>query len=92
MKSRLQFALSLAFDFDIYIADEVISAGDSIFQRKTKAAFKQRADHAGLIMVSHAESTLKEFCHAGIWLRDGEAVWFDKVDDALKAYTDSLPK
>jgi capsular polysaccharide transport system ATP-binding protein len=75
MKSRLQFALSLAFDFDIYIADEIISAGDSVFQKKTRVAFKERADHAGLI-----------------WLRDGEAVWFDNIDDALKAYTDSLPK
>ncbi|MDH3316249.1 MAG: ABC transporter ATP-binding protein [Gammaproteobacteria bacterium] len=91
MKSRLQFALSLAFDFDVYIADESISAGDIAFQKKAKAAFDKLADHATLIMVSHGVGLLKQFCTAGIWLADGKAHWFDKLDDALKAYEESLP-
>ena len=33
----LQFALSLAFQFDVYISDEVTSTGDAIFQRKAAA-------------------------------------------------------
>ncbi|WP_341675867.1 ABC transporter ATP-binding protein [Niveibacterium sp. SC-1] len=92
MKSRLQFALSLAFDFDVYISDEVTSTGDAAFKKKASDAFKNLADHSSLIMVSHGESTLKEFCSAGIWLHEGRAFWFDKIDDALKAYKDSLPK
>ena len=59
---------------------------------KAAAAFKKLADHASLIMVSHSESTLTQFCSAGIWLHDGKAHWFDQIDDALKAYKDSLPK
>lgn len=90
MRSRLQFALSLAFDFDVYIADEAISAGDAAFRKKARAAFRERADHASLIMVSHSESALKQFCTAGIWLHDGRAHWFDDVDDALDAYDESL--
>ena len=39
MKSRLQFALSLAFDFDVYISDEVTSTGDAAFQAKAAQAF-----------------------------------------------------
>jgi capsular polysaccharide transport system ATP-binding protein len=92
MKSRLQFGLSLAFDFDVYISDEVTSTGDAAFKNKAAAAFKKLADHASLIMVSHGESTLRQFCTAGIWIHDGKAHWFDQVDDALKAYKDSLPK
>lgn len=91
MKSRLQFALSLAFDFDVYISDEVTSAGDAAFRSKAAAAFKKLADHASLIMVSHGEGTLKQFCQAGIWIHAGKAHWFDRIDDALKAYKDSLP-
>lgn len=34
MRSRLQFALSLAFDFDVYISDEVTAAGDAAFRKK----------------------------------------------------------
>lgn len=92
MKSRLQFALSLAFDFDVYISDEVTASGDASFRNKAASAFKKLADHASLIMVSHGEGTLKQFCSAGIFLHNGKAHWFDNIDDALKAYKDSLPK
>ena len=91
MKSRLQFALSLAFDFDVYISDEVTATGDAAFKNKAAAAFKKLADHASIIMVSHGESTLRQFCSAGIWIHDGKAHWFDQIDDALKAYKNSLP-
>lgn len=86
MKSRLQFAMSLAFDFDVYISDEVTAAGDAAFRNKAAAAFKNLADKAGLIMVAHGEATLKQFCSAGIFLHQGQAHWFDQIDDALKAY------
>lgn len=91
MRSRLQFALSLAFDFDVYISDEVTATGDAAFKNKAFAAFKKLADHASIIMVSHGESTLRQFCSAGIWIHDGRAHWFDQIDDALKAYKSSLP-
>ncbi len=89
MRSRLQFALSLAFDFDVYISDEVTAAGDAAFRKKALQAFKGLANRAGLIMVSHGEATLRQFCSAGIWLNDGQAHWFDDIDDALKAYKES---
>ena len=90
MKSRLQFALSLAFDFDVYISDEVTASGDAGFKNKAANAFKKLVDHASIIMVSHGEGTLKQFCSAGIWLNNGKAHWFDDIDDALKAYKESI--
>lgn len=90
MRSRLQFALSLAFDFDVYISDEVTATGDAAFRKKAADAFKGLADRAGLIMVSHSEGTLKQFCTAGIWLHQGQAYWFDRIDDGIKAYQGSL--
>jgi capsular polysaccharide transport system ATP-binding protein len=92
MRSRLQFAMSLAFDFDVYIADEAIGAGDAAFRKKAKAAFGARADHASLVMVSHGEHALRQFCTAGIYLTEGKAHWFDDIEDALRAYEDSLPE
>lgn len=90
MRARLQFGLSLAFDFDTYISDEVTAAGDSVFRKKAAQAFKDLTDRAGLIMVSHSESTLRQFCTAGIWLHDGQAHWFDDIGDALKNYKESI--
>ena len=90
MKSRLQFAMSLAFDFDVYISDEVTSTGDAAFRGKANKAFKNLANRAGLIMVSHSDSTLREFCSAGIWLHEGRAHWFDDIGEALKHYKESI--
>lgn len=89
MKSRLQFAMSLAFDFDVYISDEVTATGDAAFRRKAAAAFRNLAERASLIMVAHGEGTLRQFCTAGIWIHDGRAHWFDDIDDALRAYKES---
>jgi capsular polysaccharide transport system ATP-binding protein len=90
MKSRLQFALSLAFDFDVYISDEVTAAGDAAFRKKAAGAFRKLADRSSLIMVSHGEGTLRQFCEAGIWIHEGKAHWFDQIGDALQAYKDAL--
>jgi len=90
MKARLQFGLSLAFDFDVYISDEVTATGDAAFRKKAAAAFSKLTDQAGLIMVSHGEGTLKQFCQAGIWLNEGKAYWFDDINHALKAYKEFL--
>ena len=90
MRSRLQFALSLAFDFEVYISDEVTAAGDVAFRRRAVEAFRSMADRAGLIMVAHSEETLRQFCSAGILLQAGVATWFDDIDDALGAYKESM--
>jgi capsular polysaccharide transport system ATP-binding protein len=90
MRARLLFALSLAFDFDVYISDELTAVGDAAFKAKARAEFKKLADHASIIMVSHSEGILRQFCQAGIWLHDGRADWFDDIDDALKEYRSTV--
>jgi capsular polysaccharide transport system ATP-binding protein len=90
MRSRLKSGISLAFDFDVYISDEVTSAGDAAFQKKAAKAFQDLADKSGLIMVSHSEATLRQFCQAGVWLHEGRAYWFDNLEDALKNYKESI--
>lgn len=89
MRSRLQFALSLAIDFDVYISDEITAAGDAAFRKKAAAAFKKLANHASVVMVSHDIGTLRQFCTAGIFLHEGRAHWFDDINDALREYKKS---
>jgi capsular polysaccharide transport system ATP-binding protein len=43
-------------------------------------------------MAAHSESTLKQFCQSGIFLKDGLAHWYDDIDEALKAYADSIKR
>lgn len=86
MRSRLNFGLSLAFDFDVYLSDEATSVGDRAFKAKASKAFKDKVGQASLIMVSHGEGMLKQLCQAGVYLRNGEATWYDDVKDAIAVY------
>ena len=45
MRARLNFAVSLAIDFDCYLVDEIISVGDQRFQRQSyEELFERRVD------------------------------------------------
>ncbi|MBY6206133.1 MULTISPECIES: ABC transporter ATP-binding protein [Halomonas] len=86
MRSRLNFGLSLAFDFDVYLSDEATSVGDRAFRAKATQAFKERVGRSSLVMVSHSEGILRELCQAGIYLKEGQAFWFDDINDAIAVY------
>lgn len=89
MGARLKFALSLAFSFDVYLVDELTAVGDAAFRKKSREAFREVVKTGSVIMVSHQEGALKEFCQAGIFIDHGRAHWFDQLDDALYAYRQS---
>src|SRR5258706_3821436 len=45
MRARLNFAVSLAIDFDCYLVDEIITVGDQRFQRRSyEELFERRGD------------------------------------------------
>jgi capsular polysaccharide transport system ATP-binding protein len=89
MKSRVSFGLSLAFEFDVYISDEATAVGDRAFKAKAQKIFKEKVGQSSLIMVSHSEGILRDLCEAGVYIKDGKALWFDSISDAIKKYHDS---
>jgi capsular polysaccharide transport system ATP-binding protein len=88
MRSRFNLAVSLACEFDCYLVDEAISAGDQRFRQKYYQAFKTRRERASVIMVSHNESTIRQHCDAAAVLREGKLHMFDGLDSAFEAYRD----
>lgn len=92
MRARLNFGLSLAFEFDVYLSDEATAVGDRVFRAKATKAFRDRVGKASIIMVSHSEGILKDLCQSGIWLNQGQAIWFDDINEAIKAYHQSSGK
>jgi capsular polysaccharide transport system ATP-binding protein len=90
MRARLSFSLSFAFEFEMYLVDEVIAVGDAAFRVKSRKAFDELATRAGLVLASHDESIIKSFCHAAVWLHKGQAHYFDSVTEALVLYNKSL--
>lgn len=89
MRARLAFALSLAIEFDCYLIDEVILVGDQSFQRKCHIElFDKRADRA-MIIASHDMQTIRSFCNKAIFIRDGIALNFDDLNEAIEMYENS---
>ncbi len=90
MRARLAFGVSMAIDFDCYLVDEITAVGDTVFREKCRAAFEEKRSSSQIIMVSHQDNTLREFCDAGLLLHDGYASYFDDIEDALKSYRQML--
>jgi len=90
MRARLTFGLSMSFDFDVYLIDELTSVGDMLFREKATAAFERIRKRASLIFVSHNLNTLRESCQSALFLRDGTADFYQNIDDGVNAYTDYI--
>lgn len=90
MRARLSFGLSMAFDFDVYLIDELTSVGDAIFREKAKAAFERIRKRASLIFVSHNLATLRQSCQSALFLRDGMAEFYEDIDDGIGAYKEYI--
>jgi capsular polysaccharide transport system ATP-binding protein len=90
MRARLNFSLSLAFEFDMYLVDEVMAVGDTAFKNKSQKAMRELATKAGLIIVAHSEGTIRQFCQSVVWLRDGKAHWYDSVNKGLREYREGI--
>ena len=88
MRARFAFALSLAIDFDCYLIDEIIAAGDQRFQRRShEELFEKRADRS-LILASHVGEVVKAYCSRALILHRGRGKVFDDLDLALHIYND----
>ena len=86
MRARLAFAISFAVEFDCYLVDEVIAAGDARFSRKYRREFKERARSASVILVSHNPETIRAECDYAAVLTKGSLTLYESVDEAMQVY------
>jgi len=86
MKSRLAFALSMAFRFDVYLVDEITAVGDQAFRKQSEQAFLEMKNRSSVIMVAHNMNTLKKHCDMAILLENGTATVYDAIDEAIEVY------
>jgi capsular polysaccharide transport system ATP-binding protein len=86
MRGRLNFGLSLAFDFDYLLIDETLSTGDANFRQKAKDMLMKKIERSQILLVSHSMPTLKEMCHMGLLVHEGNLHYFDHIDDAVEMY------
>jgi capsular polysaccharide transport system ATP-binding protein len=86
MRSRLAFGLSMAFDFDYYLIDEVMSVGDSHFKKKSNQVFTQKMKTSNIILVSHSMEDIRRLCNLVLLVENGTITMFDDVESGIAAY------
>lgn len=86
MRGRVAFGLSLAFEFDYYLIDEVMSVGDRRFRKKAKRFFKDKINQSNLILVTHGMSQVRELCDLVIILNEGKMEIYHDVEEGIDCY------
>jgi len=86
MRARLIFALSMAVDFDCYLIDEVIAAGDARFAERCRQALLARRSRSALILVSHQMDTVRSLCTHAAVLTEGRLKFHEDLDQAFTEY------
>lgn len=87
MRSKFSFAVSMAFDFDYYLIDELTAVGDAAFKKKCQQMFEEKKSRANFLFVSHNMQELKRQCDMGIFIKDSKIHVYDRIDDAIAAYS-----
>lgn len=86
MKARLAFGLSLAIDFDCYLIDEITAVGDRRFKTKSADALNEKIRDARVLMISHSEKTIRDYCQMGVLLYNAKLYYYTSVEDLIKDY------
>jgi capsular polysaccharide transport system ATP-binding protein len=86
MRSRVAFGLSMAFDFDYYLIDEVMAVGDAQFREKSRQHLLEKLSRAHVILTSHNMSDIRQFCNVVVLLEKGGVRVFDDIEAGIRAY------
>lgn len=87
MMVRLAFAISASVNPTILLIDEVFGAGDADFMLKARKKMISLLDQSRIVvMASHSDEIIKEFCNKVIYLDNGRINYVGDVKEGLKKY------
>ena len=90
MYARLAFALAISVDPEILLLDEVLSVGDTSFQRRCFERISEfRADGRTVVFVSHSLDAVQALCETGVWIEGGV---IREIGDAAKVIASYVGK
>ena len=79
MRMRLVYAVVTSASPDILLLDEVIGVGDRSFVEKATRRRKEFMSSAKvLVLASHADNLIRQFCNRAIWIDNGRIVIDDR--------------
>jgi capsular polysaccharide transport system ATP-binding protein len=88
MRGRLGFGLSMAFDFDYYLIDEITAVGDAVFKKKSAALMEAKREVSQFIFVSHGLEEVRRVCDVALLVGGGTVTYYADVDEAIEVYNE----
>jgi capsular polysaccharide transport system ATP-binding protein len=92
MRSRLNFALSMAIEFDCTLVDEGMGAGDQFFRSKAEDLIEQRRKRSSFVIVTHALGEVTTHCDRILVLGGPEPILSDDVQGRVDAYVAEMTR
>lgn len=87
MHARLAFALAINVKPDILVVDEALAVGDTLFQAKCFAKFRElQQKRTTVILVTHATSLITRFCNKACLLDQGKLILIGPPKDVIDTY------
>lgn len=86
MRSRVAFGLSMAFDFDYYLIDEVMAAGDNSFRMKCEEVFREKLGKSKIFLTTHNMKEVERLCDMVLLVDNGKLVVYEDVAKGIEAY------
>ncbi|WGS88444.1 ABC transporter ATP-binding protein [Methylomonas sp. UP202] len=87
MYVRLAFSVAAHLEPDILIVDEVLSVGDSQFQKKCFEKMQEfNSKNITVIFVSHNMAIISELCTKGLLIKDGELKAVCSINECIDGY------
>lgn len=73
------------------VVDEALSVGDRKFAKKCRERVNSiiANENVTVLFVTHSTGTAKEFCHRGIVIQKGKAMFSGGIEEAVDFYTAS---
>ena len=91
MVARLGFAIATAWQPEVLILDEVLSVGDTAFEKKCSARINEfRENKATILLVSHSVPLIRSLCQRAILLQQGKIVKSGTADEVCDYYSSSF--
>lgn len=86
MLSRLGFSIAAHIDCDLLILDEILAVGDQNFKVKCMRYLDSIKPTTAIMFVSHNMGLVSRICNLGLYIENGRAKAFGKVDDVINQY------
>lgn len=88
MMVRLAFAISASIKPEILLIDEIFGAGDANFMQKARQKMIDLLKQSSIVvMATHSELLIREFCNKALLLQGGRIQYFGDVSTAIELYS-----